>query len=145
MLTGDNEAAAKKVAQQLGIGYRASLLPEDKTRFIEELNEKSIKTVFVGDGINDAPSLMTAYVGIAMGKNGTDAAIDAADCVLMTDEPMKVAKAIDIAEKTESIVKQNIVFSLCVKIAVLILGAVGAVGMNAAVFADVGAFVRHLT
>ncbi len=138
MLTGDNEASAKKVAKELGIGYRASLLPEDKTKFVEELNEKSIKTVFVGDGINDAPSLMTAYVGIAMGRHGTDAAIEAADCVIMTDEPMKVAKAIDIAEKTESIVKQNIVFSLCVKIAVLILGAVGAVGMNAAVFADVG-------
>jgi len=138
MLTGDNEAAAKRVADELGISYQASLLPEEKTRFVEGLNEKGVKTVFVGDGINDAPSLMTARVGIAMGKRGTDAAIEAADCVLMTDDPIKVAKAMTIAEKTEIIVKQNIAFSLVVKIGVLILGAIGIAGMNAAVFADVG-------
>ncbi len=138
MLTGDNEQAAQKVAKDLGINYKASLLPEDKTVFVDNLNDKGIKTAFVGDGINDAPSLMAAYVGIAMGKRGTDAAIEASDCVLMTDEPMKIAKAITIAENTERIVKQNIVFSLCIKVAVLILGALGMVGMNAAVFADVG-------
>lgn len=138
MLTGDNEAAAKKVADELKIDYRAGLLPEDKTKFVEELMEKGKKTAFVGDGINDAPSLMAAYVGIAMGKRGTDAAIEAADCVLITDEPRKICDAIALSRSTERIVKQNIVFALGVKIAVLILGACGLVGMNAAVFADVG-------
>ena len=138
MLTGDNEAAAKKVASALGIEYKASLLPEDKTKFVEKLTSEGRKTVFVGDGINDAPSLMAAYAGIAMGKRGTDSAIEAADCVLMTDEPIKICKAFEIASRTESIVRENIIFSLVIKIAVLVLGAAGLVGMNAAVFADVG-------
>lgn len=138
MLTGDNNAAAEKAASFLGIQYRASLLPEDKTEFIEALTQEGKKAVFVGDGINDAPSLIAAHAGIAMGKRGTDSAIEAADCVLMTDEPIKICKAFEIAKKTEAIVCENIVFSLVIKIAVLILGACGLVGMNAAVFADVG-------
>lgn len=138
MLTGDNELSARKVAEEVGIEYKAHLLPEDKTKYIEEMTEKGIKTAFVGDGINDAPSLMAAYVGIAMGKGGADAAIEAADCVLMTDEPEKILKALKIAENTEKIVKENIVFAISVKVLVLVLGAIGMVGMNAAVFADVG-------
>ncbi len=141
MLTGDNEAAAKKVADKVGVEYKASLLPDDKTIFVEELAASGVKTAFVGDGINDAPSLMAAFVGIAMGKKGTDAAIEAADCVLMTDEPNKIVQAIRLALNTEKIVKQNIIFALAVKVIVLALGANGAVGMNAAVFADVGVAV----
>ena len=145
MLTGDAEPVAKAVASQLGIGeYRAGLLPEDKVAQVEALlDEKQPKEnlAFVGDGINDAPVLSRADIGIAMGGLGSDAAIEAADIVLMDDKPSKIAHAIRIARRTLSIVRQNIVFALAVKLLVLVLSAVGLVSMWAAVFADVGVSV----
>ena len=117
------------------------LLPADKVRIVEELLEsKSLKgkLVFVGDGINDAPVLARADVGVAMGGLGSDAAIEAADMVIMNDQPSKIAQMIDISKKTMVIVKENIVFALGVKAAVLALSAIGIVGLWAAVFADVG-------
>ena len=145
MLTGDAEPVAKAVAAQLGIGeYRAGLLPEDKVAQVEALlDEKQPKEnlAFVGDGINDAPVLSRADIGIAMGGLGSDAAIEAADIVLMDDKPSKIAHAIRIARRTLAIVRQNIVFALAVKLLVLVLSAVGLVSMWAAVFADVGVSV----
>lgn len=140
MLTGDNEDAAKVVAEQLGITeYYAQLLPGDKVRLFEEIMEKAEgKIAFVGDGINDAPVLARADVGIAMGGLGSDAAIEAADIVIMNDEPSKIAKMVAIARKTLSIVKENIVFAIGIKVAILILAAIGIANMWLAVFADVG-------
>lgn len=142
MLTGDAEPVAKKVAAQLGIeNVRAGLLPEEKVSAVEELickNSRSGKLVFVGDGINDAPVLARADVGVAMGGLGSDAAIEAADVVIMNDEPSKLVSAIKISRKTMRVAKQNIAFSLCVKFAILLLGALGLASMWAAVFADVG-------
>lgn len=145
MLTGDRRASAEYVAGVIGIQtVYAELLPGDKVDRMEELLlEKSDKgkLVFVGDGINDAPVLARADIGIAMGGLGSDAAIEAADVVIMTDEPSKIATAIKISKKTLKIVKQNIVFAIGVKIIVLLLAAVGAANMWAAVFADVGVTV----
>ena len=144
MLTGDRQSVAEKVATELNIDqYRASLFPEDKVNALEEfLNEgKGGKVAFVGDGINDAPVLARANVGIAMGALGSDAAIEAADIVLMNDDLKKISDAILLSRRTRRIVIENIVFALGVKIAVLILGALGVVGLNAAVFADVGVAV----
>ncbi len=145
MLTGDTKLAGEKVASQLAINkVYSELLPADKVQKLEELFlEKSSKgkLAFVGDGINDAPVLARADIGIAMGGLGSDAAIEAADIVIMTDEPSKIATAMKISQKTLRIVKQNIVFALSVKAAVLILGAVGIASMWAAVFADVGVAV----
>lgn len=145
MLTGDREAAAAAVASQLGIDIvYAGLLPEDKVRRVEELimaENGGEKLAYVGDGINDAPVLARADVGIAMGALGSDAAIEAADVVLMDDDPRKIADAIDIARKTRSIAMQNIIFALAVKFAVLILSAFGLASMWAASFADVGVCV----
>ncbi|MDF2821019.1 MAG: heavy metal-translocating P-type ATPase, Cd/Co/Hg/Pb/Zn-transporting [Clostridiales bacterium] len=145
MLTGDNKAVGEKVAKQLGIDeVYTELLPNDKVDKIEELLlRKSPKgqLVFVGDGINDAPVLTRADIGIAMGGLGSDAAIEAADIVIMNDEPSKIATAINISKKTQKIVKQNIVFALGVKAIVLLLGAIGIANMWAAVFADVGVSV----
>ena len=142
MLTGDTEAAAKAVARDLGIDeYHAQLLPADKVERVEALLAKkspSAALAFVGDGINDAPVLTRADVGIAMGALGSDAAIEAADVVLMDDNPAKIATAMRISRKTLRIVKQNIWFALGVKGAVLLLGAFGAATMWEAVFADVG-------
>lgn len=140
MLTGDRQAAADTVAERLGIDeWRAELLPDGKAAAIEDIMEKgSGSTVFVGDGINDAPALMRADAGAAMGGIGSDAAIEAADVVLMTDEPSKLTEAIAFSKKTMSVAAQNIVFSLAVKAAVLILAAFGLASMGAAVFADVG-------
>lgn len=145
MLTGDREEVAAAVAQKIGIDeYRAQLLPQDKVieveRLLAETGGKG-KLAFVGDGINDAPVLMRADVGIAMGAMGSDAAIEAADIVLMDDKPSNIAKAIHIARKTMRIVHQNIVFALGIKFAVLILAAVGIANMWLAVFADVGVAV----
>ncbi|MGM9601457.1 MAG: heavy metal translocating P-type ATPase [Faecousia sp.] len=138
MLTGDREAAAAFVAESLGVDeYRSGLLPGDKVTAVEALLGGE-KVAFVGDGINDAPVLARADIGIAMGAMGADAAIEAADVVLMDDDPRKLAKAIAIARKCMAIVKQNIVFSLGVKIGVLFLGAVGIANMWLAIFADVG-------
>lgn len=140
MLTGDNEETAKDVANQLGISEcRAELLPGDKVRIFEEIMEKSAgKVAFVGDGINDAPVLARADVGIAMGGLGSDAAIEAADIVIMNDEPSKIAKMIALSKKTLAIVKENIVFAIGIKVAILLLAALGIANMWLAVFADVG-------
>lgn len=145
MLTGDNREVAMYVAEKLDITQTYyELLPGDKVDKMEEIyttkSEKGI-LAYVGDGINDAPVLARADVGIAMGDLGSDAAIEAADVVIMTDEPSKIAMGIRIARKTLGIVKQNIVFALAVKLAILILAAMGAVGMWAAIFADVGVAV----
>ena len=142
MLTGDRVAAAEAVAGELGIKKVFSeLLPGDKVDKVEELlaqkGEKEV-LIFVGDGINDAPVLARADVGIAMGGLGQDAAIEAADIVIMTDEPSKIARAMEISKKTLTIVKQNIVFAIGIKVLVLILAAVGIASMWLAIFADVG-------
>ena len=145
MLTGDAEPVAKAVAAQLGLDeYHAGLLPGDKVDQIEKLiAEKQPKEnlAFVGDGINDAPVLSRADVGIAMGALGSDAAIEAADVVLMDDDPAKIALAMKIARRTLRIVYQNIVFALAIKFACLILGALGLASMWTAIFADVGVMV----
>lgn len=142
MLTGDNEKVANNIASQLGLDkVYSNLLPNEKVDKLEEIYEgrtEKEKVIFVGDGINDAPVLARADVGIAMGGLGSDAAIEAADVVLMTDEPSKISKAIEIATKTNKIVWQNIIFALGIKIIVLILGAGGIATMWEAIFADVG-------
>lgn len=145
MLTGDIKEAGEEIGKQLGIDkIYTQLLPSDKVNKVEELmaqkSEKG-KLIFVGDGINDAPVLMRADIGIAMGAMGSDAAIEAADIVLMDDNPLKIAKAIDISKRTLRIVHENIVFALAVKALILLLGALGIAGMWAAVFADVGVSV----
>ncbi len=145
MLTGDRKKTADSIAGELGITeVYAELLPGDKVEQVEKLlaskSEKG-KLVFVGDGINDAPVLARADIGVAMGGLGSDAAIEAADVVIMTDEPSKIAKAMQISQKTLGIVKQNIVFAIGVKVLVLLLAALGAASMWAAVFADVGVAV----
>ena len=143
MLTGDTEKIAAKVAGELDIkNYRSELLPADKVSEFEKiLSASSGKVAFVGDGINDAPVLSRADVGIAMGALGSDAAIEAADVVLMDDDPQKISKAIKISRKCLSIVKQNIFFAIGVKFLCLILGAVGLANMWAAIFADVGVMI----
>ena len=142
MLTGDDEKIGKAVAEQLGLDeYYAQLLPDQKVEKLEYLDQhktKGSKLVFVGDGINDAPVLARADVGIAMGGLGSDAAIEAADVVLMTDEPSKLVDAIDVAKATKRIVMQNIIIALGIKSVFLILGALGIAGMWEAVFGDVG-------
>ncbi|MEA4919612.1 MAG: heavy metal translocating P-type ATPase [Clostridiaceae bacterium] len=145
MLTGDNKAAGENVGRQLGLDkIYTQLLPGDKVDIVEQLlkeqSEKS-KLAFVGDGINDAPVLARADIGVAMGGLGSDAAIEAADIVIMTDEPSKLATAIRISKKTVGIAKQNTIFALTIKIAVMILGAMNLATMWAAVFADVGVAV----
>ncbi len=145
MLTGDTEGVAKAVAERLPLdGYRATLLPDGKVKAVEELlaQQGSGDTlIFVGDGINDAPVLSRADVGVAMGALGSDAAIEAADVVIMDDDLRRLTKAVAVARKTKAIVWQNIVVSLAIKIGVLILSACGLVSMWEAVFADVGVMV----
>ena len=145
MLTGDGPSTAAQVADALGIDVvHSNLLPGDKVDRVEELlaGKKAGETLaFVGDGINDAPVLSRADLGIAMGAMGSDAAIEAADVVLMDDNPLKVAKAIRIARKCMAIVKQNIVFAIGIKAACLVLGALGIANMWLAVFADVGVMI----
>ena len=142
MLTGDKEEIAQTVAGKIKLtDYFAQLLPADKVERVKELMAKGAKTVFVGDGINDAPVLATADVGIAMGAMGSDAAIESADIVLMDDNPVKIAKAVRISRKTMMIVKENIIFSLAVKGVILILGALGIANMWLAVFGDVGVLI----
>jgi len=145
MLTGDRKEVGERVAAELGIGRAyCGLMPDDKVTLVEKLlSEKAAKTTltYVGDGVNDAPVLTRADVGIAMGALGSDAAIEAADIVLMDDDPIKLCDAVTIARKTRVIVRQNIVFALGIKIGFLLLAAVGASNMWAAVFADVGVAV----
>lgn len=139
MLTGDNKYAAEAFAKKLKIKeYYAELLPENKVEHIEKLLNKKGKVAFVGDGINDAPVLARADVGIAMGALGSDAAIETADVVLMTDSPLKVAEAIDVAKRTRNIVWQNILFALGVKSVFIVLGIFGVANMWEAVFGDMG-------
>ena len=142
MLTGDSEVVAKGVAERLGLdSYLAELLPEEKVSAIENLMdeaEEGEKVVFVGDGINDAPVIARADIGIAMGGLGSDAAIEIADVVIMTDAPSKVPEAIEIGRKTHRIVWQNIGFALAVKAIFITLGIIGLATMWEAVFADVG-------
>ena len=145
MLTGDKEKVAKHIAEEVGIDeYYAELLPADKVshveRLLSECGEKE-KLAFVGDGINDAPVLSRADIGIAMGALGSDAAIEAADVVLMDDDPMKISKAVRIARKCIRIVYENIYFAIFVKLACLVLGALGIANMWLAIFADVGVMV----
>ena len=145
MLTGDKKEVAEAVSKDVGIDeVYSELLPTDKFQRLEDILEKegiNKKVAYVGDGINDAPSLARSDIGIAMGGIGSDAAIEAADIVIMTDEISKIPIAIDISKKTIKIVKQNIVFAIGVKVLVLILGALGISGMWEAVFADVGVSV----
>ncbi len=143
MLTGDKAKVAQNVAEKIGLtGHHAELLPADKVSKVEELLAKGGgKLAFVGDGINDAPVLMRADVGIAMGAMGSDAAIESADVVLMDDKPSKIAESIRIARKTMRIVWENIVFALAVKVIILVLGALGIANMWLAVFGDVGVLV----
>lgn len=142
MLTGDRKEIADSIAKELGIDeVHSELLPADKVSHVEKLLKESKTLAFVGDGVNDAPVLARADVGIAMGAMGSDAAIEAADIVLMDDNPKNITKAIKISRRTLSIAKQNIIFALVVKVAVLVLAAVGIATMWAAVFADVGVCV----
>ena len=145
MLTGDLKKAADQTAKSLGVDeVYSELLPADKVSKVEELlsqKPENEKLVFVGDGINDAPVLTRADIGIAMGAMGSDAAIEAADVVLMDDDPLKISKAIKISRKCLNIVYQNIVFALVIKFACLGLGAVGIANMWFAIFADVGVMI----
>jgi len=145
MLTGDTEEVAKQVAAEVGLtDYRAELLPQDKVACVEALLKECRDgdcLAFVGDGINDAPVLSRADIGIAMGALGSDAAIEAADIVLMDDDPLKIAKAIRISRKCLGIVKQNIAFALIVKALCLVLGALGLANMWVAIVADVGVMI----
>ena len=145
MLTGDTKSAATAVAEELGVDdFRCELLPQDKVDLIEILlgeKPRGTKLAFVGDGINDAPVLSRADIGIAMGAMGSDAAIEAADVVLMDDDPMKIVKAIRISRKCMGIVYQNIVFAIAIKVLSLILVALGMANMWIAIFADVGVMI----
>ena len=145
MLTGDADKVAVQVGNELGVDeVYSELLPADKVEKVEQLLKRKpakAKLAFVGDGINDAPVLSRADIGIAMGAMGSDAAIEAADVVLMDDDPLKIAKAIRISRKCIGIVRQNIVFSLIVKFACLALTAAGITNMWAAIFADVGVMI----
>ena len=143
MLTGDDERVAASVAEQVSIrNYRASLLPQQKVEEVEKiLKDESGKVAFVGDGINDAPVLTRCDIGIAMGAMGSDAAIEAADVVLMDDDLLKIAKSVKISRKCLRIVYENIIFAIGVKLVCLLLGALGITNMWAAIFADVGVMV----
>ena len=145
MLTGDARKVADQVAKEVGVDeVHSELLPADKVEQVERIMEKKSaqeKLAFVGDGINDAPVLRRADIGIAMGAMGSDAAIEAADVVLMDDDPMKIAKAIRISRKCLGIVYQNIIFAIGVKLICLILGAFGIANMWLAIFADVGVMI----
>ena len=145
MLTGDRKAVGEAVAAKVGIDQAyTELLPADKVQKVEEMLAEMTgkrKLAFVGDGINDAPVLSRADVGIAMGSMGSDAAIEAADIVLMDDNPAKIAGVVKIGRKTMAIAHQNIVFALFIKFACLALGAIGVADMWAAIFADVGVMV----
>ena len=145
MLTGDKDSISKEVSNELNLDeYHSELLPQDKVKIVEELmkeKSESGKLLFVGDGINDAPVLALSDIGVSMGGLGSDAAIEASDVVIMTDEPSKIAESISISRKTMRIVKQNIIFAITVKISVLLLSALGIATMWSAVFADVGVSV----
>ena len=142
MLTGDNEKVAKDISDQLGLSeYRSSLLPQDKVAEVDKIlkNKKENEFIaYVGDGINDAPVLMRSDIGISMGGVGSDAAIEASDIVLMNDDLSSLLKAKKIAKKTMTIVTENIVFAISVKVAILVLSAFGIANIWIAIFGDVG-------
>jgi Cd2+/Zn2+-exporting ATPase len=140
LLSGDKKEIVDKYASDLGIeSAKSELLPEDKASFISKLTaDKSKNVAFVGDGMNDAPVLALCNVGIAMGNIGSDAAIESADVVIQNDKPSCVAVAIKIGKFTGAVVRQNIIFAICVKLVILIAGALGYASLWAAVFADVG-------
>ncbi len=140
MVTGDSKDVAEEIARQISLdGFYAELLPEDNVKVIEELEKEAQgKVVFVGDGINDAPVLARADVGVAMGALGSDAAIETADVVIMDDKPSKLLRGIRIARRMQGIVWQNIIFALGVKLTFIGLGILGEATMWEAVFADVG-------
>jgi Cd2+/Zn2+-exporting ATPase len=141
MLTGDNETAAKAVAEKCSITeYKAELLPEQKTEYLKKLQSEGKSVAFAGDGINDTPTLAEADVGIAMGT-GTAAAIETGDVVLMNSNPENIVKSVKMARHAMRVIRSNVIFAIAVKIAVLILGALGMAPMWAAVFADVGVCV----
>jgi Cd2+/Zn2+-exporting ATPase len=145
MLTGDRRQVGEAVAEEIGLdGVRSELMPQQKVEAVEallgELSGRQ-RLAYIGDGINDAPVLTRADVGIAMGSMGSDAAIEAADIVIMDDDLMRIPAVTGIARKTVGIARQNIVIALAVKLLVLVLGAIGAANMWAAVFADVGVCV----
>ena len=142
MLTGDRPEIAEALARDLGLdGAESRLLPDEKAKRLESLRSEHEKIAFVGDGINDAPALAMADVGIAMGALGSDAAMEAADIVLLDDDLLRLPLAVSLAVKTRRIVRENIAFSLAVKMAVLLLGALGLADMWLAIFADVGVMV----
>ena len=142
MLTGDGEGAAKQAAEELNLdGFRSRLLPAGKVERLEALMAEGGGVAFVGDGINDAPVLARADVGIAMGGIGSDAAIEAADAVIMTDEPSRLCDAVKVSRKTCRIVKENIWFAIAVKAVFILLGGLGLCGMWAAVVGDVGVMI----
>ena len=143
MLTGDRENISKSISNELKLDeYYAELLPQDKVSITEKImHEKDGNLLFIGDGINDAPVLALSDIGVSMGSLGSDAAIEASDIVIMTDEPSKISDVIKISKKTMKIVRENIVFAISIKIAVLILSLLGIATMWSAVFADVGVSV----
>ena len=142
MLTGDRKEVAADIAKKVGLtDYRAELLPEDKVSALEGLLGDGHTVAFTGDGINDAPVLRRADIGIAMGGVGADAAIEAADIVLMDDDPLKISKAIHISRKCIHIVYENIYFAIGIKVLFLLLGAIGIANMWMAIFADVGVMI----
>lgn len=139
MFTGDNKNIAEKISKEIGIeNVKSEMLPQDKYNELEKMLGKRKKVAFVGDGINDSPVLARADVGISMGGVGSESAIEASDVVIMTDNISKIIEAIKISKKTCGIIKQNLVFSISIKILVLILSGLGIGGMWQAVFADVG-------
>ena len=140
LLTGDRKEVAKSISQTIGIReYYAELMPQDKVRIIEDvISQEKNPVVFVGDGINDAPTLARADVGIAMGGLGSQAAIEAADVVIMNDSPAKIPEVVKISKRTLAIARENVIFALGIKALVLVLGTVGLANMWMAVFADVG-------
>ena len=142
MLTGDLEPVAKEISKQVGVDeFHAELMPQDKAQIVEDYKKKGKTILFAGDGINDAPVLALSDVSVAMGGLGSDSAIEISDIVIMNDDISKIADSIKIARRTLSIVKQNIVFAISVKVLVLILGAIGIAHMGLAIFADVGVSV----
>ena len=145
MFTGDKKEIAEKIAKEVGIkAVKSEMLPQDKYNELDTIiakRDENQKVAFVGDGINDAPVLSRADIGIAMGALGSDAAIEAADIVLMDDDPLKISKAIHISKKCIRIVYENIYFAIGIKIICLVLGALGIANMWAAIFADVGVMV----
>ena len=142
MLTGDRNSAAEKIGALLGLDeVHSQLLPQDKVRIVDDMMKRKApksSVAFVGDGINDAPVLVSADLGIAMGGIGSDSAIEAADVVIMTDEPSKIVTAVKIAKRTMNIITQNIVFAIAVKVLIIILSTLGLTNMWIAIFGDVG-------